>query len=157
MNTLYQRKSRGFTIIEVVLVLAIAGLILLMVFIALPALQRGQRDTQRRNDVSRLMSQVNSFQTNSRGSVPTAANLETFKTGYLKWDAGTAGEFNDPKTGVGYVISSGVGTPANDGDILYKDSALCDTAGAIVATTNVRNAAAAVKLEGNGTYCADNR
>ena len=30
----------GFTIIEVVLVLAIAGLIFLMVFIALPAIQR---------------------------------------------------------------------------------------------------------------------
>ena len=38
----------GFTIIEVVLVLAIAGLIFLMVFIALPTLQRSQRDTQRR-------------------------------------------------------------------------------------------------------------
>ena len=38
----------GFTIIEVVLVLAIAGLIFLMVFIALPALQRSQRDTERR-------------------------------------------------------------------------------------------------------------
>ncbi len=38
----------GFTIIEVVLVLAIAGLIFLMVFIALPALQRAQRDSQRK-------------------------------------------------------------------------------------------------------------
>ena len=44
----------GFTIIEVVLVLAIAGLIFLMVFIAFPALQRSQRDTQRRNDLSKV-------------------------------------------------------------------------------------------------------
>lgn len=44
----------GFTIIEVVLVLAIAGLIFLMVFLALPALQRSQRDTQRKNDIGRL-------------------------------------------------------------------------------------------------------
>ena len=43
----------GFTIIEVVLVLAIAGLIFLMVFLALPALQRSQRDTQRKNDMAR--------------------------------------------------------------------------------------------------------
>ena len=33
-------SKKGFTIIEVVLVLAIAGLIFLMVFVALPALQR---------------------------------------------------------------------------------------------------------------------
>lgn len=48
-------KTQGFTIIEVVLVLAIAGLIFLMVFIALPALQRSQRDTQRRDDVARFI------------------------------------------------------------------------------------------------------
>ncbi|MCL2869540.1 prepilin-type N-terminal cleavage/methylation domain-containing protein, partial [Candidatus Saccharibacteria bacterium] len=36
------KTRQGFTIIEVVLVLAIAGLIFLMVFIALPALQRSQ-------------------------------------------------------------------------------------------------------------------
>ena len=40
-----QHNKKGFTIIEVVLVLAIAGLIFLMVFVALPALQRGQRDS----------------------------------------------------------------------------------------------------------------
>ena len=34
------RRKNGFTIIEVVLVLAIGGLIFLMVFIALPALQQ---------------------------------------------------------------------------------------------------------------------
>ena len=51
--------KKGFTIIEVVLVLAIAGLIFLMVFLALPALQRSQRDTQRKNDISRLQA-VNS-------------------------------------------------------------------------------------------------
>ena len=33
------RRNKGFTIIEVVLVLAIAGLVFLMVFIALPSLQ----------------------------------------------------------------------------------------------------------------------
>jgi len=47
-------RKRGFTIIEVVLVLAIAGLIFLMVFIALPALQRSQRNTRRRQDISRV-------------------------------------------------------------------------------------------------------
>ena len=57
-----QQNKKGFTIIEVVLVLAIAGLIFLMVFVALPALQRGQRDSQRRSDISRFMSQINSYQ-----------------------------------------------------------------------------------------------
>ena len=57
-------SKKGFTIIEVVLVLAIAGLIFLMVFVALPALQRSQRDTARRNDMSRVDTSLVQYQTN---------------------------------------------------------------------------------------------
>jgi prepilin-type N-terminal cleavage/methylation domain-containing protein len=54
-----ERKLKtGFTIIEVVLVLAIAGLIFLMIFIALPALQRSQRDTQRKRDADRFLAAI---------------------------------------------------------------------------------------------------
>ena len=53
MNKHKQNNNKyGFTIIEVVLVLAVAGLIFLMVFIALPTLQRSQRDTQRKNQAN---------------------------------------------------------------------------------------------------------
>ena len=64
-KVLADRGTRsGFTIIEVVLVLAIAGLIFLMVFIALPVLQRSQRDTERRSAVGRVASQIQQYQTN---------------------------------------------------------------------------------------------
>lgn len=63
-------SRRGFTIIEVVLVLAIAGLIFLMVFLALPALQRSQRDTERRNKLGEFRTQVVQYQSNNRGRVP---------------------------------------------------------------------------------------
>lgn len=60
------KTKQGFTIIEVVLVLAIAGLIFLMVFVALPQLQRSQRDTQRRQDLSRVVTALVQYQTNNR-------------------------------------------------------------------------------------------
>ena len=41
------RKKTGFTIIEVALVLAIAGLIFFFFFVALPSLQRSQRGAAR--------------------------------------------------------------------------------------------------------------
>lgn len=63
-----KNNKEGFTIIEVVLVLAIAGLIFLMVFVALPALQRSQRDTQRRQDVAALVSAVVRYGTNNTTS-----------------------------------------------------------------------------------------
>ena len=68
MNKLQNQK--GFTIIEVVLVLAIAGLIFLMVFIALPALQRSQRDSGRKNDASTVSAAVQSYSSNNRGNMP---------------------------------------------------------------------------------------
>ena len=64
-------NKKGFTIIEVVLVLAIAGLIFLMVFIALPALQRSQRNTRRRSDMALFLSAVNDYQSNHGGKAPS--------------------------------------------------------------------------------------
>ncbi len=65
-----KNNKKAFTIIEVVLVLAIAGLIFLMVFIALPALQRGQRNTRRRQDMARIMSAITDYQTNNNNNPP---------------------------------------------------------------------------------------
>ena len=63
-------SMQGFTIIEVVLVLAIAGLIMLMVFLALPAMQRGQRDRQRSQDISRLYTALQNYGNNNKGALP---------------------------------------------------------------------------------------
>ena len=74
------KAKSGFTIIEVVLVLAIAGLIFLMVFVALPALQRSQRDTQRRDDMARVDTALNQYQTNNStrsNNLPGANNPKT--------------------------------------------------------------------------------
>lgn len=66
---LNQNKNnfKGFTIIEVVLVLAIAGLIFLMVFLGLPALQRAQRDTQRKQDVAMVVTALHQWKAANQG------------------------------------------------------------------------------------------
>ena len=103
-------KQKGFTIIEVVLVLAIAALIFLMVFIALPALQRNQRDTQRRTDAGTFVSQIQNYSTNHKGAIPDSqTSLNSFANQYLKV---TAGEFSDPKTGDPYNIRYRAGAPS---------------------------------------------
>ena len=69
-------SRQGFTIIEVVLVLAIAGLIFLMVFIALPAMRRNQRDAQRRQDMSRLKDAIERYKVNNRGQLPVFSSVD---------------------------------------------------------------------------------
>jgi prepilin-type N-terminal cleavage/methylation domain-containing protein len=70
LKKLQKSNSEGFTIIEVMIVLAIAALILLIVLLAVPALQRGSRNTQRKNDVSALSSSVGDFINNHNGTGP---------------------------------------------------------------------------------------
>ena len=52
LTKLQKRNTEGFTIIEVMIVLAIAALILLIVLLAVPALQRQFRNTAIKNDAS---------------------------------------------------------------------------------------------------------
>lgn len=62
-----RKTQKGFTIIEVALVLAIGALIFLVVFLAVPALQRNQRDDARKRDVSSVVDAVASFYGNAGG------------------------------------------------------------------------------------------
>ena len=64
--------------IEVVLVLAIAGLIFIMIFVALPSLQRSQRDNDRKDDMLKFISEVKRYQTNNRGALPGSSDLSSF-------------------------------------------------------------------------------
>lgn len=68
----------GFTVIEVTLVLAVAGLIFAMAFIALPALQRSQRDNDRRDDMTKFITEVKRYQTSNRGNLPSGLESVNF-------------------------------------------------------------------------------
>jgi prepilin-type N-terminal cleavage/methylation domain-containing protein len=58
-----RHSNKGFTIIEVLIVLAIASLIMLIVFLAVPALQRNWRNQQRHRDASLLYAAINECMT----------------------------------------------------------------------------------------------
>ena len=157
-----QNQTKGFTIIEVVLVLAIAGLIFLMVFIALPALQRNQRDTQRKNDLGRFMTAINSFQSNQRGSVPLPTAAGITSTGGLvpTYLTNNGDTFEDPSTGNTYTFVYGAGAaPTQKGQIRYARSASCNTTNGSLTTispVNNRRVAVSIALEGGGAYCQQN-
>ena len=72
--TQYQKRERGFTIIEVLIVLAIAGLILLIVFFAIPEIQRVQRNAERKNGVAHVTAELNTYLAN-RGRYPMSGTL----------------------------------------------------------------------------------
>ena len=65
-----KKSNKGFTIIEVMIVLAIAGLILLIVFLAVPALQRSSHNTSRKNDAANISAAIATYETNNSGTLP---------------------------------------------------------------------------------------
>lgn len=157
------RNIKGFTIIEVVLVLAIAGLIFLMVFIALPALQSGQRDTQRKQDLGRMVSQVVSWQSNHQGQLPTSTQWDvSFKNDYL-----TSGgsQFSDPTTGSTYTITQQSSLPTTPlgssnnpgaGAIWVYIGARCGGTNGVQTLSGNRNYAAVIYQEQGGYTCQGN-
>jgi prepilin-type N-terminal cleavage/methylation domain-containing protein len=160
-NLLQKKKASGFTIIEVIIVLAIAGLIMVIVFIAIPQLQRNQRDNARQNVVNRVEAEMETYAGNNQGVYPVdATRLASFQTNYFN-----NLEKRNPKTGADYALTfaAAVGTnPTVNQLLIYRDST-CNGENAAVITggtfgsATTRAIALRVLLDNGSTYyCVDN-
>lgn len=101
-------KTRGFSIIEVALVLGIAGLIFMMVFVALPSLWTSQRDADRKAKVVEFVTKIKEYQTNNaRGALPIISPIDTANMPFYKKDADDkGGSYTDWHTFVKEYITS---------------------------------------------------
>lgn len=118
MKKLYNKK--GFTLIEVVLTIAIGALIFLLAFIAFRNAQVNRRDAQRRRDADNIMAQLNNYKADKGGGsilALTAANsdicvasatVDNFAGKYLC----TNGEFKSPDGSLYQTIDGGNSTVA---------------------------------------------
>ena len=153
-------NKKGFTIIEVVLVLAIAGLIFAMVFIALPALQRSQRDHSRENDASVVAAAITKWNSaNRNGGTFNEESLRKYVDKLDQYDKSSELKVATPGASMS-VASNEIkvmrgkkcpsNTPAPSAD---------DPANITLQNGSSRNAAVVVLLENNGSqkqlYCQD--
>lgn len=138
-------NQTGFTIIEVVLVLAIAGLIFLTVFLALPAMQKSQRDNARKEDVAKIIAGLQRYL--SDNNVLPGANA--YSTDY----------FSDlAQTSYVWVLDSTRGCNDASLDILNratvaKGCKCSDNSGTV--NNSGRTAAVRTILESGTRYCKD--
>lgn len=102
-------------------------LIIWMMQAALPALQKSQRDTARKNDVSVLSTDVTSFMSENRGQLPSADDLTASSLAQIT-----------------SVTSDG--EPTTD-TAVFKTGANCD------GTASSRNYAITILLENGSSYC----
>lgn len=122
--------SRGLAIAGIILgSLGILATILAVILVALavPALQKNQRDTVRKNDVGLIVSEIQSFQTNNKGTLPDPSEVALLlKTRKLD------------------VIAEGTPT---DSTALYEIGVNC------AGESSVRAFSVMTKLESGQAYC----
>jgi|ERR1039458_5946878 prepilin-type N-terminal cleavage/methylation domain-containing protein len=158
LDKLKKSNSEGFTIIEVMIVLAIAGLILLIVFLAVPALQRNARNTQRGTDIGSIVGAINEYVDNQGGTVPATCTgatpcpfLSNAKTGYYGSGGWTATNFIYTNNG-GTAPAAATGDPANTNNIVAASYMSCNQQGtAAVVGTGPRNIAVLYDVETGGS------
>jgi prepilin-type N-terminal cleavage/methylation domain-containing protein len=145
------KKEKGFTLIEIVLVLAIASLLLVIVFLAVSGAQKSRRDSQRKNDLSRVAAGLESYASNNTGAYP--ATQAAFNTAF-----GAAGPYdlanaNDPLSGKPYTYAALV-TPsgATSAGLSYALGQDCSGA-----ATGTRVYAVTIGLEQGTSFCQSNK
>lgn len=161
MKKLLPNRNSGFTIIEVMIVLAIAALILVVVLVAIPQLQQSQRNTARQDVTSRVLTELSNYAGNNNGQYPESqTELNDFSGRYLQNIS-----YEDPLTGDNYTLvfdeidpeyEPGGGATAELG---YNIGSECDGE-SVVGTTAAgdRQLALIVELEpGDVYFCVDNQ
>ena len=108
------KKQEGFTLIEIVLVLAIAAFIILLVFLALQGANKSRRDTARKEEASKVASDITAYEaTNSGSSQGFTCNTANTDCSTIKdVDTGIApisgtNASNTPSPGTGVLYSAG--------------------------------------------------
>lgn len=128
MKLSIKKQTKGFTIIEVLIVLAIAATIILIALQAVPALNRNSRNTKRKTDIANLVSAINEYAGNNSGTLPTAASDMTANVKFQQYS--TSSVTSSPLTASGTVAN-----PNSDTAITVVPGGVCDTS-----TTNVGGA-----------------
>ena len=103
-------KKSGFTLIEIVIVLAIAALIMVIVFVAVQGAQRSRRDTTARNSAAQALAAMEQYASNNSGVYPTAA-IPTYMTNIpdaALWSSNPTAIFTGPRYIGGKPCTSGL-------------------------------------------------
>ena len=124
-----------------------------------------ERDAQRKDDIAYTFSQINSYQTNNRGSVPSgpfntlpgqpaSAADSAFLDAYLLRDRG---EFSDPQTDKEYgFITDSTSAAATTDTFAYSGPGYSCGDNGFIESQSIRIVAISIKLESGELYCQDN-
>lgn len=167
MLTKIKNRNEGFTIVETLIVLAIAGLIILIVLLAVPALQRSSRNSNIKTDASAIETGISDYESNNNGGLPSTLTGPNSTgdvtigggsvTSNAKVQASDVITFESARTGPTYSANTTTpGTNIGPGQIVVDTKWSCD--GGPTGSANSRAIAIFYPIESNsggGTGCIE--
>lgn len=149
-----QNKEQGFTIIEVMIVLVIAAVILLIVFLAVPALQRNSRNTQKKNVAAGILSAAGEWSNNGNGAIPVSTDapaiLALVNTNSIIPTGNLFVQTVATTTTAGSAVTVTAANVALNKATLLTNATCNTTGNGVVAGTSARQVALAYQVEGSG-------
>jgi len=143
-----KNKSKGFTIVELLIVIVVIAILATLVIVTFTGIQQKARDSKRQTDVNALDSHLEAYYANN-GYYPTVIDLQSssFLSTYMKGLDPNA--LTDPKG------SSITGSAPASGTYVYSYQASgtgCDNTAASSSTNQCSAFTLTAELEGGGTF-----
>lgn len=144
------KKSKGFTIVELLIVIVVIGILATLVIVTFSGIQQKGRDSQRKTDINALQSHVEAYYAQN-GSYPTLAmiNDDAWRAANMKGLDPEA--LRDPKAPTATVDLAGTATTTAYGYSSLAGGAACTVTGTLPAvdvTADCDSYALAADLEG---------
>ena len=151
--TSLNKQQRGFTIVELLIVIVVLGILAAIVITTFNGIQTRGRDTERQTDIKALHGQLEAYYAQN-GEYPTLANMNDKSSGgFVETNLKGLddGAFEDPTGSSTDLVAS----PAADSYAYDIEPDACETDANTDCTSYTLTATLEGTIDGSGTYVKD--
>lgn len=146
----YKSNQKGFTIVELLIVIVVIGILAALVITTFAGIQRKARDTERTTDIKALHGQIEVYYTN-QNLYPTLANMNDATWRSTNMKGLDAEALKDPKGTASTLVAAAAANSYAYAVTNSSDTACDNTTGNECAKYTLT-----ATLEGGGTYAKSN-
>lgn len=143
MTVVKKAVAKGFTIVELLIVIVVIGILAALVIVTYNGIQQKARDTERKTDINALHGQLEAYQAQN-GKYPTLANVNDSVWRATNMKGLDAAALQDPKGAAQTLVAA----PVANAYAYAVSPATCDNGAGGDCTSYTLTAT----LEGGGTY-----
>ncbi|HSX17843.1 MAG TPA: type II secretion system protein [Candidatus Saccharimonadales bacterium] len=147
-----KRKSSGFTIVELLIVIVVIGILAALVIVTYNGIQQKARDTERKTDINAQHGQVEAYQAEN-GKYPTLGNMQDRSWVQTNLKGLDLAALQDPKWSASIACKDSNNLAVDHGSVLVDCYAYVPApSGCDNSATDCTSYVLTASLEAGGTY-----